>query len=46
MTVAMDPLFVFAMIVVLFGGGRLLLLALAPFGLLYGLYRLIKWVIG
>lgn len=45
MTVAMDPLLVFAAIVVLFGGFRLLLLALAPFALLYGLYRLIKRII-
>ena len=45
MTTVMDPLVTFAMIVVLFGGFRLLLLALAPFGLLYGLYRLIKWII-
>jgi hypothetical protein len=46
MTTHVDPLLVIAMIIVLFGGGRILLLCFAPFGLLYGLYRLIKWVIG
>jgi hypothetical protein len=46
MTVTMDPLIVIAFIIAMFGGFRLLLLALAPFGILYGLFRLIKWVIG
>jgi hypothetical protein len=46
MTAAMDPMVTLAMIVVLFGGFRLLLFAVLPFVVLYGLFRLIKWVIG
>jgi hypothetical protein len=46
MTVAADPWIVFAFIIALFGGGRLLLLALLPFVILYGLFRFLKWVIG
>lgn len=44
--IATDPFLVIAFIIALFGGGRLLLLAVLPFVVLYGLFRLIKWVIG
>lgn len=49
MTVTVDPWWVLTMIIVLFGGGRLFLLALlaigVPVAVLYGLFRLIKWII-
>lgn len=49
MTVFADPFLILAFIVVLFGGFRLLLLGVAllgvPCALLYGLFRLIKWII-
>ncbi len=43
MTVGMDPMWTLTMIIVLFGGGRLLLLAVLPLAVLYGIYRFIKW---